>query len=130
MPRDFSRPRRVGEQIQRELAVLIQQEIKDPRLGMVTLSGVEVSRDLSLAKVFITVLDGEADVAQSLEVLQGASGFLRHCLGQAMTLRSVPELRFLHDESIQRGNRLASLIDSAVAADRERQETADDEAES
>ena len=117
MPKDFSRPRRVGEQIQRELAVLIQQEIKDPRLGMVTVSAVDVSRDLSVAKVYVTVLDEEHDMAQTLEVLEHAAGFLRHCLGQHMTLRTVPVLKFIHDESISRGNRLASLIDAAISAD-------------
>ena len=120
MPKDFSRTRRVGEQIQRELAVLIQQEIKDPRLGMVTVSAVDVSRDLSVAKVFVTVFDEEHDMAQTLEVLEHAAGFLRHCLGKSMTLRTVPVLKFIYDESVSKGNRLSSLIDAAVDSDRDK----------
>ncbi len=120
MPKDFSRTRRVGEQIQRELAVLIQQEIKDPRLGMVTVSGVDVSRDLSVAKVFITVFDEQQEMAQTLEVLEHAAGFLRHCLGKSMSLRSVPALKFIYDASVSRGNRLSSLIDEALSSDREK----------
>jgi len=125
MPKDFSRTRRVGEQIQRELAVLIQQEIKDPRLGMVTVSAVEVSRDLSVAKVFVTVFDEQHDIAQSLEALNHAAGFLRHCLGKSMSLRSVPILKFIYDESVSQGNRLSSLIDEAVNTDRDKQKDHD-----
>lgn len=125
MPKDFSRTRRVGEQIQRELAVLIQQEIKDPRLGMVTVSAVDVSRDLSVAKVFVTVFNEEHDIAQTLEVLNHAAGFLRHCLGKSMSLRSVPTLKFIYDASVSNGNRLSSLIDQAVSADRDKHQDQD-----
>ena len=117
MPRDFPRTRRVGEQIQRELAALIHDEIDDPRLGMVSISAVEVSRDLSHAKVFFSTL-GEQDAAdRSLEVLQGAAGFLRHLLGQRLTMRHVPQLHFKQDHSLEQGARLSALIDSAVRAD-------------
>ncbi len=125
MPKDFSRTRRVGEQIQRELAVLIQQEIKDPRLGMVTVSAVDVSRDLSVAKVFVTILDEEHDMALTLDVLGRAAGFLRHCLGKSMSLRSVPTLKFIYDASVSNGNRLSGLIDEAMSSDREKHQ--DDE---
>lgn len=118
MAREFSRTRRLGEQIQRELAQLIQQELQDPRLGMVTVSAVEVSRDLSNAKVFITVLGENADVDASLKVLNKAAGFLRHELGQRLIMRSLPNLRFVYDASLERGNRLSSLIDQAMAADK------------
>lgn len=121
MPKDFSRTRRVGEQIQRELAQLIQQEIHDPRLGMVTVSGVEVSRDLAVAKVFVSMLNEDEQLEPSLEVLKKAAGFLRHELGRRMTTRTVPELRFVYDATIQRGNELSSLIDKAVARDKENQ---------
>ena len=95
MPRDFSRTRRVAEQIQRELAVLIRDEIQDPRLGMVSISGVEVSRDMGHAKVYISVL-GEEDAAQaSLEVLKRAAGFLRRELGRQMVIRSVPQCAYV-----------------------------------
>lgn len=118
MSREFSRGRRVGEQMQRELALLIQQEIKDPRLGMVTVAGVEVTRDMAHAKVFVTVLTDDAkQLAQSIEVLRHAAGFLRRELARRMLMRSVPELHFVHDESVERGTRLSALIDQAIAAD-------------
>lgn len=114
----FTRSRRVGEQMQRELALLIQQELKDPRLGMITVSGVEVTRDFAHAKVFVTVLsDDTAQVEKSLEGLRHAAGFLRRELGRRMQLRAIPELHFVHDASVERGTRLSALIDQAVAAD-------------
>lgn len=125
MPKDFNRSRRVAEQMQRDLALLIQQEIKDPRIGMVTVSGVDVSRDFSLAKVYITVLDENPDIALTLEVLQKASGFLRHELGQHSTMRSLPQLKFYYDESISRGAELSSLINEAIASDEKKHQ--DDE---
>jgi ribosome-binding factor A len=117
MPRDFPRTRRVGEQIQRELATLIHDEIDDPRLGMVSISGVEVSRDLSHAKVYFSTLGGQDAADRSLEVLQGAAGFLRHLLGQRLTMRHVPQLHFKQDHSLEQGARLSALIESAVRAD-------------
>lgn len=120
MPKEFSRTRRVGEQIQRELAVLIQQELKDPRLGMLTISAVEVSKDMSVAKVFVTVFNEAQDRAKTLEALQHAAGFLQHELGRNLSLRSIPKLRFVYDESIVRGAELSALIDRAVSEDRAR----------
>lgn len=126
MPRDFPRTRRIGEQMQRELAALIRTEVKDPRVGMVTVSAVEVTRDLAHAKVFFTVL-GDADARRDSQIaLNSASGFLRHELGQRMLTRTVPQLRFVYDESIEHGSRLSALIDKAVASDVEKQ---DDEQE-
>ena len=118
MHRDYPRTRRVGEQIQRDLAQLIRSKIKDPRLGMVTISAVHVSRDLGHAKVFITVLGNTEEQESSLQVLNRAAGFLRSALGREMLLRSVPQLRFVYDESIERGTRLSALIDAAVADDK------------
>jgi len=120
MPKEFSRTRRVGEQMQRELAQLIQQEIKDPRIGMLTVMGVEVSRDFSHAKVFVSSLSGAEDMPQTLAILGRASGFLRHELGRRIKLRIIPELHFVHDESIERGNQLSSLIDQAIASDKKK----------
>lgn len=123
MAKDFSRTRRIGEQMQRELATLIQKEIQDPRLGMVTVSAVEVSRDLSHARVFITVLDDQQhDIATSLEILNRAGGYLRHELGRRMTVRTVPALHFVYDESMARGNALSRLIDEAVKSDQHHDE--------
>ncbi|MBF8643290.1 MULTISPECIES: 30S ribosome-binding factor RbfA [Pseudomonas] len=120
MAKEYTRTQRIGDQMQRELALLIQREIKDPRLGLVTITGVNVARDLSHAKVFITVLgkDSSKDIAQNLEILNEASGFLRQQLGRAMKLRTIPQMRFHYDESIRRGAELSALIERAVSEDR------------
>jgi ribosome-binding factor A len=105
---------RISEQIQRELAELIRLEVRDPRVHMVTLTGVELSRDGSHAKVFFTVLGSESDAEDTREGLQRAAGFLRSSLAHRLSTRSVPELHFAYDESVARGARLAKLIDEAV----------------
>jgi ribosome-binding factor A len=116
MPKDFSRTRRIGLQIQRDLADLIRSSIKDPRVGMVSVNAVKVSADLSHAKVYITTLSDERDV--TLEILKKAAGFLRHELAQLMSIRTVPQLHFLYDTSIEEGARLTSLIEEAVSSDK------------
>lgn len=120
--REFKRTDRVADQLQQELAVLIQREIKDPRLGMVTVSGVDVSRDLGYADVHITLLgDDDAErIKENLAVLRRAAGFLRSQLARRVKLRHVPELRFHYDASVARGHQLSSLIDRAVESDRTR----------
>jgi len=121
--REFKRTDRVGDQLQKELAVLIQREVKDPRLGMVTVSGVTVSRDFGYADVYVTLLgeDSPERVKENLKVLRQAGGFLRSQIARRIKLRHVPELRFHYDESVVRGQRLSSLIEQAVSSDRERQ---------
>lgn len=119
MPKEFSRTRRVGEQIQRELSELIRTEVKDPRVGMVTINSVEVSKDLGHAKVYVTVMD-DAQREQTIQGLQRAAGFLRSELGRRMFIRAVPQLHFHYDESVARGARLSSLIDAALADDRKK----------
>lgn len=114
-PRDFNRAERVAGEMRRELARLIQFEVKDPAVGFVSLSDVEVSRDLSHARVYITVFD-EAQAKDSLKALNRAAGFLRRRLGQEMRLRVVPELSFRHDASVETGRRMDRLIDEAVAS--------------
>lgn len=114
MPREFSRSLRVADQIQRELAVLIRDQVKDPRMGMVSISGVEVSRDMAHAKVYVSVLGDEQAAADSLEALNHAAGFLRRELGRSMRLRTVPQLRFIHDRSLEEGARMSALIDEAL----------------
>jgi ribosome-binding factor A len=117
VPRDFNRSERVAGSLRRELARLIQMELKDPGIGFVGLSDVEVSRDLSHAKVWVTVF--EPDKARSsIEALNQASGFLRRRLGQEMRIRSVPELHFHHDASVETGRRMDELIETAVSSDR------------
>ena len=120
MPKEFPRSRRVGEQMQRELAALIRDEVKDPRVGMVTVAAVEVTQDLAQAKVYFTVLGAEPEV--TAEGLNRAAGFLRSALGKRMTLRSVPRLQFVYDESVVKGNELASLIERAVSSDKHDEE--------
>jgi len=117
MPRDFPRTRRVGEQLQRELATLIRDEISDPRIGLVSISAVEVSRDLSHAKVYFSTLGEQQDADASLEVLQGAAGYLRRLLGQRLIMRHVPQLHFKQDHSLEQGAHLSALIDSAIRDD-------------
>jgi len=119
VPKEFSRTRRVAEQLQRELAQLIREEVKDPRLGMVTVVDVEVTRDLSLAKVYVTLLTGDEEArATSVAILNEAAGVLRKFLGRRLRLRSIPQLHFHYDQSIEKGAELSALIDAAVASDR------------
>jgi len=116
MAKDPSRLGRIADQIQRDLADLIRSELKDPRVGMITLTGVEVSKDYRHAKISFTTLGGPEIVLQTQQSLQRASGFLRSQLAGGLTLRIVPELHFVHDDSVERGVRLSKLIDEAVAS--------------
>ncbi|GLO39596.1 MULTISPECIES: 30S ribosome-binding factor RbfA [Pseudomonas] len=120
MAKEYSRTQRIGDQMQRELSELIRREVKDPRVGLVTITAVDVSRDLGHAKVFITVMgqDGADAVPQTLKALTSAASFLRLHLGRVMQLRSVPQLHFHFDESVSRGAHLSALIERAVAEDR------------
>ena len=109
MPREFNRSERVAGQLRRDLAQLIQMEMKDPDVGFVSISDVVVTRDISHAKVYVTVF--ETDKAeQSMAALKRAAGFLRSRLGQVMRIRSVPELHFVHDASVETGQRMDELI--------------------
>jgi ribosome-binding factor A len=107
---------RIADQIQRDLAELIRLEVRDPRVGMPTLTGVEISRDQSHAKVFFTVIGSPEDIEACGEGLNRAAGFLRSSLARRLSTRKVPALAFAYDESIERGVRLSRLIDEAVAA--------------
>lgn len=128
MAKEYSRTQRVADQMQRELALLIQREVRDPRLGMVTVTAVEVSRDLSHAKVFVTLMnkDSAEDIALNLEILKDSAGYLRMLLGRSMKLRSVPSLHFQYDESVRRGAHLSSLIERAVAEDSQHSDDKED----
>lgn len=117
-PRDFKRSERVAGQLRRDLAKLIQQELKDPEVGFVSLSDVEVTRDLSHAKVYITVFEPEK-AQESLKALRRASTFLRLRLGQELRLRHVPELHFVHDDSVEKGSHIDELIAKALNADKD-----------
>jgi ribosome-binding factor A len=128
MVRDNNRLRRVEDQLQRELAQLVRHEIKDPRVGMVTITAVEVTREFEQATVFVTVLGADAqDTKTTLRVLNNAAGFLRREIGRRLSLRHIPALRFKYDASIEKGNRLAQLIQQARDSDEQRQQSdADD----
>jgi len=120
MPKDYPRSRRIADQIQRELSDIIRLEMKDPRVGMITITDVEVTQDYAHAKVFFTQLGDAAQVAATTRALQHGAGFLRTELSRRLKLRVVPQLRFEYDVSVERGARLSRLIDEAVATDTRR----------
>ncbi|WP_338627300.1 30S ribosome-binding factor RbfA [Yersinia enterocolitica] len=125
--KEFSRSQRVSQEMQKEIALILQREIKDPRVGMATVSGIELSRDLAYAKVFVTflnVLTDNADpdtVKNGIKALQDASGYIRTLLGKAMRLRIVPELTFAYDNSLIEGMRMSNLVTNVIKNDVERQ---------
>ena len=121
MAREFNRTDRVADYLQRELAGLIQHELRDPRLGMVSVTGVQVSRDLGHARVYYTVLnaDSSEEATEVTEVLNRASGFLRSELSRDSSMRSVPQLRFYFDTSVGQGRHMEDLISRAAQADRD-----------
>ena len=120
MPREFSRNQRLGNQVLRTLNELLRFETKDPRLKGVSLTAVDLSRDLSVARVFYSTLNPDADAAPVQQGLEKAAGFLRGKLGRAIKVRHVPELRFEHDDSAAEGQRIADLIDGALHHDSSR----------
>lgn len=111
------RSRRVGEQIRRELAELIRDELRDPRLALVSMTSVEVSPDLAYARIYVTLLGEPAERAERVAELNRAAPLLRRDLGRRMHIHTVPKLEFRYDEVVERGARLSALIDAAVAAD-------------
>jgi len=120
--REFSRTDRVGQQIQKEVALILQREIKDPRLGMITVSAVEVSRDLSYAKVFVTTLNDHDEEKSKLimKILGEAQGFVRSLLGKRIRARIVPEIKFVMDTSLLEGMRISNLVDQVIRDDNEK----------
>lgn len=127
MPKEYSRSQRVVEQIRRELAELIRLEVKDPRVGFITLTDVEITPDYAHAKVFFTSMTGEADVPEIMQGLRRASGFLRRELGRRVRIHTTPELHFVYDRSVEEGSRLSKLIDDVVREDEARHHDDDDE---
>jgi ribosome-binding factor A len=120
MAKEYSRTSRVADHLQRELAGLIQREVRDPRVGMVSVTGVDVSRDMGHAKVHYTVLSNSENdnIEEVTAVLNKAAGFLRSQLSRDSSMRSVPQLRFYFDASVGRGRYLEDLISKATDADR------------
>ena len=136
-----ARAQRIADQIQREIATLIQLEVNDPRVGMVSVTGVEVSNDLAHAKILVTVLNThpgdeglvsdiltdpgaleQLEIGENLKALSKASGYLRTLLARRLRLKSVPKSHFFYDSSVQQGQRLSDLIDHALATDRKLQD--------
>ena len=117
MPKEYPRSDRLASKIQRELASLIQNGLKDPRLTMLSILEVQVSKDLSNARVFFSVLN-EVDATDCLQALNRASGFLQHEIGKSLKTRITPKLSFVYDDTDIRGRELSDLIDSAVAKDK------------
>ncbi|WP_024871141.1 30S ribosome-binding factor RbfA [Tolumonas lignilytica] len=121
MAKEFGRADRVAQQIQREIAVILQREVKDPRVGMVTVSDVELTRDLQHAKIFVTFfLNEEDNIDAGVKVLNDASGYIRILLGKAMKLRVVPEIRFVYDKTLVEGMRISNLVTNTVRDDQRR----------
>jgi ribosome-binding factor A len=120
MPREFPRARRIEEQLKRLLSELVRREVKDPRVGLITITAVSVTRDLTHAKVYFTPFAGIGDPEVALEALQHAAGYLRIQVRNQMRLRTAPELVFQLDDSLERGARLSTLIHDAVESDRSR----------
>ncbi|KPK18563.1 MAG: ribosome-binding factor A [Betaproteobacteria bacterium SG8_41] len=120
MPKDFSRSRRIAEQVQRELSEIIRMELKDPRVGMITITEVEVTPDTAYARVYFTLMGDAERIKETTAALTHAAGFLRSELAHRMKLRIVPQLVFKYDVSVERGARLSQLIDAAVADDAKR----------
>lgn len=125
MAREFKRSDRVGDAIQRNVAQLIQQEIRDPRIGMVNINDVVVTRDLAYAKVYVTFVgsEGDEESIEAAKLLNKASGFLRAQLSKEMNMRSTPRLTFYYDKTAVHGQALSHLIDKAVASDRKAEDS-------
>jgi len=117
MPREFTRAERVSDAVQQELAVLIRDEVRDPRVGMVSVTDVDVSRDLAYAKIHVTFVGDrdQEEIGQAVRALNGAAGYLRKLLAASIKLRITPKLTFIYDESGRRGQHLSALIDYAMS---------------
>ena len=118
MPREHNRGQRISDLIQRELSLIIQKEMRDPRVGMVTINEVKVSRDLSYANIYVTFMGLEDDsVEQGLDTLNHAGGYLRSQLSAVLNTRTTPKLRFFYDETVVSGREISNLIDQAIKRD-------------
>jgi ribosome-binding factor A len=117
VPKDYPRSERLASQIQRELASLVRNNLKDPRLSMPVILEVQVTRDLSQAKVYFSVLDPQ-DAEQNLQALKHASGYLQREIGKVLKARITPKLVFIYDDSDIRGRTMSELIDSVIARDK------------
>jgi ribosome-binding factor A len=117
VPKEYSRSERVADFIKREVALLLQRELRDPRVSNANVNAVIVSRDMSMAKIYVTFFDKETaeEAKQAVEVLNGAAGFIRSQVASQHSMRSTPKLRFYFDDSVRQGEHLSNLIDRAIA---------------
>ncbi|GMA81097.1 ribosome-binding factor A [Shewanella glacialipiscicola] len=123
MAKEFSRTRRIAQQLQQELAQVVQRDMKDPRVGFVTVNDVDVSRDLSYAKVFVTFFEEDKDVVQEkLNALISAAPYIRTLVAGRMKLRVMPELRFIYDSSLVEGMRMSNLVSQVINQDKAKQQ--------
>lgn len=129
MPRDFHRSRRIEDQIQRILSEIIRVDVRDPRLHGAIITAVDVSRDLSVAKVYFNALDPEQDGTELIDAFNSAMKFIRGRLAQQLTVRNVPELRFRYDESLARGEAMDRLIEDAVSSDEDKRDSTGDDSQ-
>ena len=133
MQRDFSRTDRVAQQVQQEIAMILQRDFKDPRVGWVTVSSVEVTKDLAYVTVFVTLLgqeDQQDKIEETIAILNNAQGFFRSEIGKRMRLRIVPEIKFSYDDSLVTGIQMSRKVDEAINKDKDmRQQSGDNPAD-
>jgi len=123
MAKEFSRTRRIGQQLQQELAMVLQRDMKDPRIRFVTVNDVEVSRDLSYARVFVTFFEEDITlVEQKIAALTAAAPYIRTLIAGRMKLRVMPELRFMYDSSLVEGMRMSNLVSQVITKDKQKQQ--------
>ncbi|MBF7073011.1 30S ribosome-binding factor RbfA [Glaciecola sp. MH2013] len=123
MAREFSRTDRVSQQVHKEIASILQNEFKhrEPTVGMITISSVDVSRDLAHAKIYVTFYGSDEDkIKEDLVRLQEAKGFIRSILARRIRMRAVPAVHFFRDESLTEGIRISTLVNEARAKDNEK----------
>jgi ribosome-binding factor A len=123
MAKEFSRTRRIAQQLQQELAMVLQRDMKDPRIGFITVNDVDVSRDLSYAKVFVTFFEEDTElVQQKIDALTVAAPYIRTLVAGRMKLRVMPELRFIYDSSLVEGMRMSNLVTQVINKDKAKQQ--------
>jgi len=123
MAKEFSRTRRIAQQLQQELAMVLQRDMKDPRIGFITVNDVDVSRDLSYAKVFVTFFEEDTErVQQKIDALTVAAPYVRTLVAGRMKLRVMPELRFIYDSSLVEGMRMSNLVTQVINKDKAKQQ--------
>ena len=131
MARVSKRVDKVADLLKKEIALLIQGEVRDPRVGMASVTGVKVSRDLAHASVYVTLLGKTSaeEIQEGIDALNKAAGFLRSLLAKTISLRTTPKLSFIYDDSLARGQFMTDLIDEALARDERNHHIDDDDSE-